>query len=250
MARRPACDDANQSNAESIDETTPCSVGISAARLPGDKRAAPQSSRVACPDGISRNLIRSFTESDPMALSYTQILEDYHLWVALQGKQSGFYIDVGGGHPIADNVSFWFYERGWRGIVVEPPPRLAEMYGFVRPRDTTVPTLVGKHEGEADFYQSTGCRRWSRNSRRAERSTATAMRWCGGRLRRWPALQRPRGRRDRLSQNRCRGSRRRCSCRQRLVTLSSKSHCRGSNRARNGAAVMGSLGTIPARKRI
>jgi FkbM family methyltransferase len=88
-----------------------------------------------------------------MALSYTQNLEDYHLWVALQGRQNGFYIDVGAGHPIADNVSFWFYERGWRGIVVEPQPRLAEMYPCVRPRDICVPALVGKFEGEAEFYQ-------------------------------------------------------------------------------------------------
>jgi FkbM family methyltransferase len=88
-----------------------------------------------------------------MALSYTQNLEDYHLWVALQGRTSGFYIDVGAGHPIADNVSFWFYERGWRGMVIEPQPRLAEMYSFVRPRDICVQSLVGRHDGEAEFYQ-------------------------------------------------------------------------------------------------
>jgi hypothetical protein len=54
-----------------------------------------------------------------MALSYTQNLEDYHLSLALADQSTGFYIDVGAGHPIADNVSFWFYERGWKGIVVE-----------------------------------------------------------------------------------------------------------------------------------
>jgi uncharacterized membrane protein len=55
-----------------------------------------------------------------MELSYTQNLEDYHLSLAFAGQQTGTYIDIGGGHPIADNVSFWFYERGWQGIVVEP----------------------------------------------------------------------------------------------------------------------------------
>lgn len=88
-----------------------------------------------------------------MALSYTQNLEDYHLWVALKGRATGFYIDVGAGHPVADNVSFWFYERGWRGIVIEPQPRLAEMYKFVRPRDICIEALLGKFEGEAEFYQ-------------------------------------------------------------------------------------------------
>jgi hypothetical protein len=55
-----------------------------------------------------------------MDLSYSQNLEDYHLSLAFAGQATGTYIDVGAGHPIADNVSFWFYQRGWQGIVVEP----------------------------------------------------------------------------------------------------------------------------------
>ena len=60
-----------------------------------------------------------------MELSYSQNLEDYHLSLAFAGQTTGTYIDVGAGHPIADNVSFWSYERGWHGIVVEPQPELA-----------------------------------------------------------------------------------------------------------------------------
>ena len=73
-----------------------------------------------------------------MELSYTQNLEDYHLSLAFAGQQTGTYIDIGGGHPIADNVSFWFYERGWHGIVVEPQPQLAGLYERLRPRDEIV----------------------------------------------------------------------------------------------------------------
>lgn len=87
-----------------------------------------------------------------MALSYTQNLEDYHLSLALAGQERGFYIDIGAGHPIADNVSFWFYERGWNGIVVEPQEQLAMQYPFVRPRDICLTTLVGAAPGEVDFY--------------------------------------------------------------------------------------------------
>ena len=42
-----------------------------------------------------------------MDLSYSQNLEDYHLSLAFAGQATGTYIDVGAGHPIADNVSFW-----------------------------------------------------------------------------------------------------------------------------------------------
>jgi FkbM family methyltransferase len=87
-----------------------------------------------------------------MELSYTQNLEDYHLSLAFAGQQSGFYIDVGSGHPVADNVSFWFYERGWRGIVVEPQPQLSALYERLRPRDLVVQGLVGRSSGEMDFH--------------------------------------------------------------------------------------------------
>jgi len=78
-----------------------------------------------------------------MELSYSQNLEDYHLSLAFAGQTTGTYIDVGAGHPIADNVSFWFYERGWQGIVVEPQPELVALYQRLRPRDLAVPGLVG-----------------------------------------------------------------------------------------------------------
>src|SRR5580658_10158701 len=78
-----------------------------------------------------------------MDLSYTQNLEDYHLSLAFAGQTSGTYIDVGAGHPIADNVSFWFYERGWQGVVVEPQDELTALYPRLRPRDVVVRGLVG-----------------------------------------------------------------------------------------------------------
>jgi len=87
-----------------------------------------------------------------MELSYAQNLEDYHLSLAFAGQDSGTYIDVGAGHPVADNVSFWFYERGWQGVVVEPQPELAALYQRLRPRDLVVRGLVGRHCGEFDFH--------------------------------------------------------------------------------------------------
>jgi FkbM family methyltransferase len=87
-----------------------------------------------------------------MELSYSQNLEDYHLSLAFAGQATGTYIDIGAGHPIADNVSFWFYERGWQGIVVEPQPELAALYPRLRPRDLAIRGLVGRDNGEIDFH--------------------------------------------------------------------------------------------------
>ncbi|HEX2727520.1 MAG TPA: FkbM family methyltransferase [Beijerinckiaceae bacterium] len=87
-----------------------------------------------------------------MELSYAQNLEDYHLAQVFAGQRDGFYIDVGAGHPVADNVSFWFYLQGWRGLVVEPQAALADLYAHVRPRDRAVCGLVGRADGVADFH--------------------------------------------------------------------------------------------------
>jgi FkbM family methyltransferase len=86
-------------------------------------------------------------------LSYAQNMEDYHLDVAFGGAHQGRYIDVGGGHPVAGSVSFWFYQRGWSGIVVEPQPDLAALHRRLRPRDTVVEAVIGRTSGEIDFFK-------------------------------------------------------------------------------------------------
>lgn len=87
-----------------------------------------------------------------MKLSYSQNLEDYHLSLAFAGQATGTYVDIGAGHPIADNVSFWFYERGWQGVVVEPQSKLAALYPRLRPRDIAVAGLLGRECAVADFH--------------------------------------------------------------------------------------------------
>src|SRR5258708_32705907 len=87
-----------------------------------------------------------------MQLSYAQNLEDFHLELMFAGQDGGIYVDVGGGHPVADNVSFWFYLAGWRGLVVEPQQALADIYAHVRPRDYTESCLAERVERETDVH--------------------------------------------------------------------------------------------------
>ena len=85
-------------------------------------------------------------------LSYAQRFEDFHLWRALGDIENGFYVDIGGGHPVYDNVSFAFYLSGWRGVVVEPNPALATLTRAVRPRDRLYEGLCGAAAGQATLY--------------------------------------------------------------------------------------------------
>ena len=89
----------------------------------------------------------------PPQLSYAQRFEDLHLLACFREQEHGFYIDIGAGHPVVDNVSFAFYLRGWRGITVEPNPYLARLARAVRPRDEMQQALVGATAGRAPFFQ-------------------------------------------------------------------------------------------------
>lgn len=84
--------------------------------------------------------------------SYAQNLEDVRVAHLFPGKTDGVYVDVGGGHPIADNATFLLYLMGWRGLVVEPQAGLAALYPHLRPRDRIEATLVGARAGTVDFH--------------------------------------------------------------------------------------------------
>ena len=85
-------------------------------------------------------------------ISYAQNFEDVMLLRALKNVQSGFYIDVGAQHPRIDSVSRAFYDRGWRGIHVEPVPVYAALLRADRPDETVIQAMLGKQSGEAPFY--------------------------------------------------------------------------------------------------
>jgi FkbM family methyltransferase len=92
------------------------------------------------------------TDTAGRPISYAQRFEDFYLARCFDDQPDGFYIDVGAGHPIVDNVSFAFYQRGWRGITAEPNPRLAELTRAVRVRDHVHQGLIGAAPGEATFH--------------------------------------------------------------------------------------------------
>jgi FkbM family methyltransferase len=88
----------------------------------------------------------------PALVSYSQRFEDLYLGCCFPDQRAGFYIDIGAGHPVYDNVSFASYLRGWRGIAVEPNPWLSQLTHGVRPRDKNIQALVSAAEGSAQFH--------------------------------------------------------------------------------------------------
>jgi FkbM family methyltransferase len=86
-------------------------------------------------------------------ISYAQNFEDVMLWRALKRVDQGFYIDVGANDPDHDSVTKAFYERGWRGINVEPVPQWFERLEKARPRDINLQLALGAEPGAITLYE-------------------------------------------------------------------------------------------------
>jgi len=86
-------------------------------------------------------------------VSYAQNFEDVMLWRALKHVDAGFYIDVGANDPNQDSVTKAFYDRGWRGINLEPVQQWFEKLESERHRDINLQLAVGDREGELKFYE-------------------------------------------------------------------------------------------------
>lgn len=91
-------------------------------------------------------------------VSYAQNFEDVMLWRALGHIPSGFYLDVGAAWPDEDSVTKAFYDRGWRGINVEPNPAFHARLVQERPEDTNLMVAVSDHSGflSMSFIEGTG----------------------------------------------------------------------------------------------
>ncbi len=75
-------------------------------------------------------------------VSYAQNGEDVLLWRALGHVPEGRYVDVGAWDAVSDSVTKAFYDRGWRGVNVEPVPELAAALREARPGDVVVQAAV------------------------------------------------------------------------------------------------------------
>lgn len=85
-------------------------------------------------------------------VSYAQNFEDVMLWRALGNVKNGFYIDVGANDPVVDSVTKAFYERGWRGINIEPLHEHWIDLEVDRPEDINLECAVGERAGDLELW--------------------------------------------------------------------------------------------------
>ena len=86
-------------------------------------------------------------------VSYAQNYEDVMLLRALRNIEHGFYVDVGAQDPIADSVTRLFYERGWRGINIDPVEYWYRRLCEDRPEDVNLNVAVGNDPGPLKLFE-------------------------------------------------------------------------------------------------
>lgn len=91
---------------------------------------------------------RGVTGAGHRMISYAQNAEDVILDRAFPGRTSGLYIDVGAAHPTNDSVTRHFYDRGWRGINIDPLPEWQPLLQAERPEDVNLEVGVSSAPGE------------------------------------------------------------------------------------------------------
>jgi FkbM family methyltransferase len=86
-------------------------------------------------------------------VSYAQNHEDVLLNRVFPESSPGFYVDVGACHPVVHSVTKLFYERGWRGINIEPVHRIFKILNTDRQRDINLNVGISNSEGTSTFRE-------------------------------------------------------------------------------------------------
>ena len=102
--------------------------------------------------GFLASLISQLRLSKKNQEFYSQSYED-SIISRFCPETSGRYVDVGSGRPISGSNSYYFYKKGWSGILVDPIKRNELLSRVLRPRDDFYRALVGVQD-EVNFYET------------------------------------------------------------------------------------------------
>jgi len=91
-------------------------------------------------------------------VSYSQSGEDLIVDYIMSGLKISqpSYLDIGAHHPIALSNTYLFYQKGCKGVCIEPDPLLHSQIKKTRKRDICLNVGAGiSHETSADFFVMT-----------------------------------------------------------------------------------------------
>jgi len=84
-------------------------------------------------------------------LTYAFAGEDQLASFFFRDIRNGYYVDVGCAHPRQISSTYLFYQRGWRGIGIDPNAEYSPLWLKYRPHDVYVNSAISDNDGIANY---------------------------------------------------------------------------------------------------
>merc|ERR1711871_555504 len=92
-----------------------------------------------------------------MGMYHGQEMQDKFLNESIfKNYRNGFYIDIGAHDGKNKSNTYYFYKKGWKGINIEPIPKVFKKLLINKPRDINLNVAVSDKNGYADFTINEG----------------------------------------------------------------------------------------------
>ena len=91
----------------------------------------------------------------PYIISYSQTGEDIIIDFLIGAKKikDFTYLDIGANQPVKFNNTYKFYEKGYKGVCIEPDPHIHAALSKKRPKDICLNIgIAGNASSGTDFY--------------------------------------------------------------------------------------------------
>lgn len=84
--------------------------------------------------------------------SYSQEGEDLLINKIFQGKDRGFYVDIGAHHPYRYSNTYLLYKSGWHGINIDATPGSMNAFKRARPQDINIEACISHKKNSVAYY--------------------------------------------------------------------------------------------------
>ena len=84
--------------------------------------------------------------------SYSIFGEDKFIQNYFRNKSKGFYIDVGGYHPLDGNNTHLLYKKGWNGLNFDINLYSIKLFNFLRKRDLNIHSGISNKKIKLTMY--------------------------------------------------------------------------------------------------
>ena len=101
---------------------------------------------------ITTNAVKAAREAYAVSV-FSQDGEETYLRDFFGDKKDGFYIDVGAYDPFRFSNTAWAYERGWKGINIEPNIKGYRKFVQMRKRDINLNCGISEEERSIPYFE-------------------------------------------------------------------------------------------------